>query len=59
MNRMNTTAMDSINSTFTGKGQNYHHHGPTKLQNATNKIQSMTIFIFQKEFHQTLTKKSI
>ena len=32
-------------------------HGPPKLQNAINKIQSMMIFIVQKEYHQTLTKK--
>ena len=35
----------------------YLHHGPPKLQNAINKIQSIVIFIVQKEYHQTLTKK--
>ena len=42
-----------------GKTQNYLQHGPPKLQNAINKIQSMVIFIVQKEYHQTLTKKSL
>ena len=42
-----------------GKTQNYLHHGPPKLQNAINQIQSMVIFIIQKEYHQTLTKKSL
>ena len=41
---------------FYGKTQNYLHHGPSKLQNAINEIQSMVIFIVQKEY-QTLTKK--
>ena len=48
----------SVNSTFIGKTQNYFQHGPPKLQNAINGIQSMVIFIVQKEHHQTLTKKS-
>ena len=33
--------MACINSTFTGKVQNYHHHGPSKLQNAIKEIQSI------------------
>ena len=37
----------------------YLHHGPPKLQNAINEIQSVVIFIVQKEYHQTLTKKSL
>ena len=37
--------------------QNYSHHGPLKLQNAINKMQSMGII--QKEHHQTLTEKSL
>ena len=53
------TSMVLINSTFTGKTQNYLHHGPPKLQNAINEIQSMVIFIVQKEYHQTLMKKSL
>ena len=36
-----------------GKTQNYLHHGPPKLQNAINEIQSMVISIVQKEYHQT------
>ena len=32
---------------FTGKTQNYLHHGPLKLENTINKIQSMVIFIVQ------------
>ena len=40
-----------------GETQNYLHHGPPKLQNAINEIQSMVIFIVQKEYHQILTKK--
>ena len=53
------TNMVLINSTFFRKTQNYLHHGPRKLQNAVNKIQSMVIFIVQKEYHQILTKKSL
>ena len=53
------TSMVPINSTFIGKTQNYLHHGPPKLQNAINQIQSMVIFIIQKEYHQTLTRKSL
>ena len=34
-------------------------YGPPKLQNTINEIQSMVIFIVQKEYHQTLTKKSL
>ena len=39
--------------------QNYLYHGPPKLQNAINEIQSMVTFIFQKEYHQILTKKTL
>ena len=35
------------------------HFGPSKFQNAINEIQSTVIFIVQKEYHQTLTKKSL
>ena len=38
--------------------RNYLHHGPPKLQNVINEMQSMVIFIVQKEYHQTLAKKS-
>ena len=48
-----------INSTFTGKTQNYLHHGLPKLQNAINEIQCMVIFIIAKEYHETLIKKSL
>ena len=41
--------MVPINSTFIGKTHNYFHHGPPKLQNAINEIQSMVIFIVQKK----------
>ena len=51
------TSVVFINSTFSGKTKNYH--GPPKLQNAKNKIQSMVIFFAQKEYHETLTKKSL
>ena len=53
------TSMVLINSTFIEKTQNYIHHGPPKLQNAINEIQSTVIFIVQKEYHQILTKKSL
>ena len=33
------------------------HLGPSSTQNVINEIQSMVIFIVQKEYHQTLTKK--
>ena len=33
-----TTSVVLINSTFTGKTQNYLHHGPRKLQNVINEI---------------------
>ena len=33
------------------KTQNYFHHGPPKLQNTINEIQSIVIFIVQKEYH--------
>ena len=51
--------MVSIKLALTGKVQNHHHDGPPKLQNAINELQLMAIFIVQKEFHQTLTKKSM
>ena len=38
---------------------NYLHHGLPKLQNAMNEIQSMVIFIVQREYHPILTKKSV
>ena len=38
--------------------RNYLHHGPPKLQNVINEMQSMVVFIVQKEYHQTLVKKS-
>ena len=38
--------------------RNYLHHGPSKLQNFINEMQSMVIFIVQEEYHQTLAKKS-
>ena len=45
--------LTNINSTYKfnviGKTQNYLHHGPPKFQHAINGIQSMVIFIFQKE----------
>ena len=53
------TSMVPINSTSIGKTQNYLHPGPPKLQNAIIQIQSMVIFIFQKEHQKTLTKKSL
>ena len=57
------TKLTNINGAYKfnvyGKTQNYLQHGPPKLQNAINKIQSMVIFIVQKEYHQTLTKKSL
>ena len=49
--------MVPINSTFIGKTQNYLHHGPPKLQNVINEIQSVVIFFVQKEYRQILTKK--
>ena len=36
--------------------QNYLDHGPPKLQNVVNEIQSMVIFIYQKEYHEPLMK---
>ena len=57
------TKLTNINGAYKfnvyGKTQNYLQHGPPKLQNAINKIQSMVIFIVQKEYYQTLTKKSL
>ena len=50
--------MVSINSKFTRKVQSCLHHGPTKLQNAINKIHSMAIFIIQKQFHENWRKNS-
>ena len=46
-----------INSTFVRKTQIYLHHGPPKLQNATNEIQSVVIFIIQKEYHQNFDEE--
>ena len=45
--------MVPINSTIIGKTSTKFNHGPRKLQNAINKIQSMVIFTVQKEYHQT------
>ena len=49
------TKLTNINGAYKfnvyGKTQNYLQHGPPKLQNAINKIQSMVIFIVQKEYH--------
>ena len=42
---------------FVRKTQIYLHHGPPKLQNATNQMQSMVIFIFQKEYHQNFDEE--
>ena len=53
------TSMVLINSMFIGKTQNYLHDGSPKLQNAINEIQAMVVFIVQKEYHQTLMKKSL
>ena len=53
------TSMVLINSMFIEKTQNYLYHGLPILQIAINEIQSMVIFIVQKEYHQTLTKKSV
>ena len=57
------TKLTNINGAYKfnvyGKTQNYLQHGPPKLQNAINKIQSMVIFIVQKEYYQTLMKKSL
>ena len=50
--------MVPINSTVIGRTQNYLGHRP-KFRNAINEIQSMVIFIVQKDHHQTLTKKSL
>ena len=41
--------MVPMNSTFIRQTQNYFHHGPPKLQNAINEIQSMALFIIQKD----------
>ena len=46
-----------INSTFVRKTQIYLHHGPPKLQNATSEIQSVVIFIIQKEYHQNFDEE--
>ena len=35
---------------FSEKIQNWHHCGPTKLQNAINEIQLVVIFVIQKVF---------
>ena len=53
------TSMVLINSMFIGKTQNYLYHGLPILQNAINEMQSMMIFIVQKEYYQTLTKKPL
>ena len=53
------TSMIPINVPFIGKTQNYLHHGPPKLQNGINEIQSMVIFMIQNEYHQTLAKISL
>ena len=53
-----STSMVLINSMFTRKKQNYLHHGPPKLQNTINVVQSMVIFIVQKEY-QILMKNSL
>ena len=45
------------NFTFTGKTQNYLHHGPPKLQNAMNEIQSMVILITQKRISSNFKEK--
>ena len=42
--------MVPINSTFIGKTQNYLHHGPPKLQNAVNEIQSMVSSLFKADY---------
>ena len=55
------TKLTNINGTYKfnvyRKAQSYLHYGPAKLQNTMNKIQSMVIFIVQKEYHQTLSNK--
>ena len=38
--------------------RNYLHRGSPKLQNVINEMQSMVIIIVQKEYHQTLVKRS-
>ena len=59
-NLTNVTNVTNINLTKPRqKKQNYLHHGPPKLQNVMNEIQSMVIFILQKEYHQTLKKRSL
>ena len=45
------TSMMPINVMLIGRTQNCLHHGHLKLQKAINEIQSMVIFIFQKEYH--------
>ena len=42
--------MVPINSMFIGKTQNYLHHGPPKLQNAVNEIQSMVSSLFKADY---------
>ena len=55
----NLTTKVPINLKFIRKVQHYVHHGTPKLQSAINKLQSIAIFIVQKEYHQTLMKKSL
>ena len=43
--------MVPTNLVLIGKTQNFLHHGPPKLLNAINEIQSMVIFIVEKEYH--------
>ena len=45
------TSIVHNNSMFKGKTQNYLHNEPRKLENTINTIQSMVIFIVQKEYH--------
>ena len=56
-----STSMVLINSTFTGKTQNYLHHGPPKFQNAINEIKSMVNFIVQarREQHRKLSEANM
>ena len=57
------TKLTNINTAFEfnvyqkkNNNQNYLDHGPPKLQNVVNEIQSMVIFIYQKEYHEPLMK---
>ena len=51
--------MALLSSVLIGKTQNSLQHGPSKLQKAVKEIQSIGIFIVRKEYHKTLTKKSL